>query len=110
METLLLAMPSSKNSATALHQPISSIFATGRGPDYALTANDRTRIVRGMRVIVFDRNSPPQQAEGTVDQIVPSGNVTKNRRRRYHVLIHNLKETAYSHPPAVKRINGVGFM
>ena len=110
METLLLAMPSSKNSATALHQPINSIFATGRGPHYALTANDRSRIVRGMRVIVFNRDPPPQQAEGTVGGIVPSGNVTKNGRLRYHVLINNLKQAAYSNPPAVKRINGVGFM
>jgi hypothetical protein len=100
-------MPKSKNFATGLHQPISSIFARGRGPDYVLSASDKSRIIRGMRVIVFDR--PSQQAEGVVDKVVPSGNTTKNKRPRYHVLIHDLKQTAYTHPPIVNR-RGVGFM
>ena len=109
MTTLLLAMPKSKNSATTLHLSFSSIFTPpNRGPDYALTASDRSRIVSGMRVIVFDR--PTQQAEGVVDKFVLSGNATKNGRPRYHILIHNLNPTKYNNPPAVKRCNGVGFM
>jgi hypothetical protein len=60
-----------------------------------------------MRVIVFDR--PTQQAEGVVDNVVLSGNVTKNGRPRYHVLIHHLAQTAYTHPPSVNRC-GVGFI
>jgi hypothetical protein len=106
METLLLSMPKSKNFATGLHQPISSVFVSGQGPDYVLSASDKSRIIRGMRVIVFDR--PTQQAEGVVDRIVPSGNITKNGRARYHVLINNLRQTAYMNPPAVNRC-GVGF-
>ncbi len=100
-------MPKSKNFATGLHQPISTIFATGKGPDYVLSASDKIRIITGMRVIVFDR--PSQQAEGVVDRVVPSGNRTKNGRPRYHVLIHDLRQTAYTHPPNVNRC-GVGFI
>src|SRR5579862_7003276 len=107
MRILLLSMPSSQNFATGLHQPISSIFASGRGPDYVLSAGDKSRIIHGMRVIVFDR--PTQQAEGVVDRTVASGNITRNGRPRYHVLINDLKQTAYTNPPKVNRC-GVGFI
>jgi hypothetical protein len=106
MATLLLSMPKSRNFATNLHQPINTIFATGAGPDYVLSANDISRITQGMKVIVFDR--PNLQAEGIVVGVRPSGNTTRNRRPRYHVLIHNLKQTAYTRPPNVNRF-GVGF-
>jgi hypothetical protein len=100
-------MPKNQNLATGLHRPISSIFTTGKGPDYVLSASERSRIVRGMKVIIFDR--PDQQAEGVVVGVVPSGNVTKNGRLRYHVLAEGLRQTAYTNPPSVNRC-GVGFM
>jgi hypothetical protein len=107
MATLLLSMPKDKNFATGLHQPISTIFASGRGPDYVLSANEISRITQGMKVIVFDR--PNQQAEGIVAGVRPSGNTTRNGRPRYHVLIHNLKQTVYTRPPNVNRC-GVGIV
>lgn len=107
MTTLLLSMPKNRNFATNLHQPISTIFATGAGPDYVLSASDISRITQGMKVIVFDR--PNLQAEGIVASVRPSGNTTRNGRPRYHVLIHNLKQTAYTRPPNVNRL-GVGFV
>lgn len=106
MATLLLSMPKNRNFETELHQPINTIFATGTGPDYVLSASDLSRISQGMKVIVFDR--PTLQAEGTVAGVRPSGNTTLNGRRRYHVLIHDLKQTAYTRPPNVNRL-GVGF-
>jgi hypothetical protein len=107
MATLLLSMPKGKNFATGLHQPISTIFASGKGPDYVLSANEISRITQGMKVIVFDR--PSQQAEGIVAGVQPSGNTTRNGRPRYHVLIHNLKQTKYANPPNVNRC-GVGIV
>ena len=107
MATLLLSMPKDKNFATGLHQPISTIFASGKGPDYVLSANEISRITQGMKVIVFDR--PSQQAEGIVAGVHPSGNRTRNGRLRYHVLIHNLKQTKYATPPNVNRC-GVGIV
>lgn len=106
MATLLLSMPKDKNFATGLHQPISTIFASGKGPDYVLSFNDISRITKGMKVIVFDR--PSQQAEGVVAGVCPSGNTTRNGRPRYHVLIRDLKQTTYATPPNVNRC-GVGF-
>jgi hypothetical protein len=106
MATLLLSMPKNKNFETALHQPISTIFASGTGPDYVLSASDRSRITQGMKVIVFDR--PTFQAEGIVTGVRRSGNTTLNGRPRYHVLIRDLKQTAYTNPPRVNR-PGVGF-
>lgn len=107
MATLLLSMPKDKNFSTGLHQPISTIFASGTGPDYVLSANEISRIAQGMKVIVFDR--PSQQAEGIVAGVRPSGNTTRNGRLRYHVLIHDLKQTAYTNPPTVNRC-GVGIV
>jgi hypothetical protein len=107
MTTLLLSMPKDKNFSTGLHQPISTIFASGKGPDYVLSFNDISRINKGMKVIVFDR--PSQQAEGVVAGVCPSGNTTRNGRPRYHVLIHDLKQTTYTTPPNVNRC-GVGFV
>jgi|SRR5580704_6775584 hypothetical protein len=107
MTTLLLSMPKDKNFATGLHQPISSVFASSKRPDYVLSANEISRITQGMTVIVFDR--PSQQAEGFVAGVRPSGNTTRNGRPRYHVLIHDLKQTAYTNPPKVNRC-GVGIV
>lgn len=107
MAILLLSMPKSKNFSTGLHQPISTIFASSRGPDYLLSVSDKSRIIPGMKVIVFDR--PTQQWEGVVDRVIPSGNTAKNGRPRYHVLINHLTQTAYTRPPSVNRC-GVGFL
>jgi hypothetical protein len=107
MPTLLLSMPKDKNFATGLHQPISTIFSSGTGPDYVLFFSDISRITKGMKVIVFDR--PNMQAEGSVAGVQPSGNITRNGRPRYHVLIHDLKKTAYTTPPNVNRC-GAGFV
>jgi hypothetical protein len=46
MPTLLLSMPKDKNFATGLHQPISTIFSSGTGPDYVLFFSDISRITR----------------------------------------------------------------
>lgn len=103
----MLSMPKDKNFATGLHRPIGTIFASGEGPDYVLSFDDISRITKGMKVIVFDR--PRMQAEGIVAGVHPSGNTTRNGRPRYHVLVHDLKETKYAAPPSVNRC-GVGFM
>lgn len=72
-----------------------------------LSAGEISRITQGMKVIVLDR--PSQQAEGIVAGVRPSGNTTRNGRPRYHVLIHNLMQTAYTKPPNVNRC-GVGIV
>jgi hypothetical protein len=94
-------MPKNKDFTTGLHQPISTIFGSGTGPDYVLSADEMSQITQGMKVIVFDR--PSQQAEGIVAGVRPSDNITRNGRQRYHVLIHDLKKTAYTNPPNVNR-------
>jgi hypothetical protein len=108
MKTLLLSAPKDKNTASSLHRTFSTILANHVGPEYAIYGNLVGQIIAGMKVVVFERIDG-RQAEGVVAGLNPTGHKTGSGVSRYDVLIRDLHEVQYTHPPQVNRC-GVGFM
>ena len=100
MSTLYLSAPFDKSQfSSAFYKDYFTILQSGIGPDHAIYSTLIGSIVPGMRVVVFDRVRH-QQAEGTVNHLVPK---PSNRVPRYDVYIDNLAVVAYNGPHPVNR-------
>jgi hypothetical protein len=102
MPTLYLSAPKDKDTASALHRDFNTIRASSVGPEYAIARKWLMQIMPGMKVVVFNR-ADRKQAEGNVAAVSPTGQQTAQGLLRYNVIIRDLADVSYNHPPQVDR-------
>ena len=70
------------------------VLNTGVGVGYALTSN-MSSLPSGTAVVLLRKDTRRRRAEGKLIKLVPTGQVTRNGRRRYDVHVRDLKIVEY---------------